>query len=97
MPDPSPPAAPAGQEQFLQVMTRDAAEAAFWAALRPAPLGVEEVALAHLAGRVLAQDVAAPVDAPPFDRATVDGCAVRAADLFEASAAATVILRLNPE
>ncbi len=97
MPDPSPPAAPAGQEQFLQVMTRDAAEAAFWAALRPAPLGVEEVALAHLAGRVLAQDVAAPVDAPPFDRATVDGFAVRAADLFEASAAAPVILRLNPE
>ncbi|MFZ9685935.1 MAG: hypothetical protein ACO3BE_11285 [Gemmobacter sp.] len=58
-------------------MTRDAAEAAFWAALRPAPLGVEEVALAHLAGRVLAQDVAAPVDAPPFDRAPVAGVAVR--------------------
>jgi len=97
MPDPAPFAVPAGQDQFLQVMTRDAAEAAFWAALCPAPLGVEEVALDHLAGRVLAQDIAAPVDAPPFDRATVDGFAVRAADLFEASAAAPVLLRLNPE
>lgn len=40
---------------------------------------------------------AAPVDAPPFDRATVDGFAVRSADIFDASGAETVCLRLNPE
>ncbi|MCC1481677.1 molybdopterin biosynthesis protein [Roseibaca sp. Y0-43] len=88
---------PAGQSQFLTVLSRDAAEAAFWAALAPAPLGEEEVALDTLAGRVLARDIAAPVDAPPFDRATVDGFALRAADLFDASAANPVHLRLNPE
>jgi putative molybdopterin biosynthesis protein len=95
-PDPLSHQAPA-QEQFLQVQSRDAAEAAFLAALCPAPLGEEMVALEHLPGRVLARDIAAPADAPPFDRATVDGFAVRAADLFEASGVRSVRLRLNPE
>lgn len=85
------------QDQFLQVLSRDAAEHAFWSALAPAPLGTEELSLDHLPGRVLAADIAAPVDAPPFDRATVDGFAIRAADLFEASGAQPVALRLNPE
>ena len=91
------PDTPSAQSQFLTVASRDAAEAAFAAALRPAPLGVEEVALPDLPGRVLAADLAAPVDAPPFDRALVDGFAVRAADLFEASDAEPVRLALNPE
>ncbi len=85
------------QDQFLKVLSRDAAEAAFLAALSPRPLGLEEVALDHVLGRVLARDIAAPVDAPPFDRAVVDGFALRAADLFEASDAEPVLLRLNPE
>ena len=85
------------QAQFLRILSRDEAEAAFLAALDPKPLGVEAVALDALPGRVLAEDVTAPVDAPPFDRATVDGFAVRAADLVEASAAAPVRLELNPE
>lgn len=93
MTSPTPPA----QDQFLRVLSRDAAEAAFRDALRPAPLGAEDIGLADLPGRVLAADIAAPVDAPPFDRATVDGFAVRAADLFEASGAEPVRLRLNPE
>ena len=96
VPDPGSPPVPA-QEQFLQVLSRDAAEAAFMAALCPAPLGAEVVALDQLAGRVLARDIAAPVDAPPFDRATVDGFAVRAADLFEAAGVRAVRLKLNPE
>jgi putative molybdopterin biosynthesis protein len=91
------PAMPPRQEQFLKVLSRDAAEAAFHAALRPAPLGEEAVGLDLLLGRVLARDVAAPTDAPPFDRATVDGFAVRAGDLLEASGAEPVLLVLNPE
>ncbi|GAA0286730.1 molybdopterin biosynthesis protein [Rhodovulum strictum] len=92
------PRAPShAQDQFLNVLSRDAAEAAFLDALRPAPLGVQEIGLDGLPGRVLARDIAAPVDAPPFDRATVDGFAIRAADLFEASAARPVHLRLSPE
>lgn len=85
------------QEQFLHILSRDAAEAVFLGALAPKPLGVEQRALAALAGRVLAADITAPVDAPPFDRATVDGFAVRAQDLASASASEPVSLRLNPE
>jgi len=85
------------QAQFLRVLSRDAAEAAFLQALQPGPLGVETVLLASLPGRVLAGNIRAPVDAPPFDRAVVDGFAVRAADLFEASDSEPVRLQLNPE
>ncbi len=85
------------QEQFLDVMSRDAAIAAFRDALRPAPLGTETVPLDRLVGRVLASDVTAPVDAPPFDRSVVDGFAVRAADLAKASASTPVRLELSGE
>jgi molybdopterin molybdotransferase len=40
----------------------------------------ETVALAGVLGRVLAEDVVADTDLPPFDRAQMDGYAVRAAD-----------------
>ncbi len=46
---------------------------------------VETVPLEESLGRVLAEDVVSPVDVPPFDRATVDGYAVRAEDTFMAS------------
>ena len=41
----------------------------------------ERVALHGARGRVVAQDVSAPVDLPPFDNSAVDGYAVRHADL----------------
>ena len=98
MQDAAPPLSSAPQQdQFLQILSRDAAEAGFFAALRPRPLGIEEVGLDLLLGRVLGRDIAAPVDTPPFDRATVDGFALRAADLFDASDAEPVHLRLNAE
>ena len=45
------------------------------------PLGSERVDLPDVLGRVLAEDVAADIDLPPFDKATVDGFACRLADL----------------
>jgi molybdopterin molybdotransferase len=45
----------------------------------------EQVSLAEAAGRVLAVDVPADRDQPPFDRSTRDGFAVRAADVAGAS------------
>jgi molybdenum cofactor synthesis domain-containing protein len=45
---------------------------------------VEEVALLELCGRVLAQDIKAPIDVPPFNRAAMDGYAVIASDTFGA-------------
>ncbi len=87
----------ARQEQFLDVVSRDVAAARFNAALRLQPLGAEMVGLLDSLGRVLAQDLVAPVDAPGFDRASVDGFAVRAQDCAGATEQAPVRLRLNPE
>jgi len=46
---------------------------------------------------VLAEDVVAPVDVPGFDRANVDGFAVRAEDTFGASEDVPKLLSLNDE
>ncbi|NLH83026.1 MAG: molybdopterin biosynthesis protein, partial [Phyllobacteriaceae bacterium] len=83
------------QDQFLNVVGRDEARRRFDAALRPAPLGIETVPLGEALGRALAKPLAAPRDVPPFDRSTVDGFAVRAADLAEASDAAPIRLTLT--
>ncbi|MEM4627365.1 MAG: molybdopterin biosynthesis protein [Ignisphaera sp.] len=40
------------------------------------PIGVEEVKIGDSIGRVLAEDIYAPIDYPPFDRSEVDGYAV---------------------
>jgi len=49
----------------------------------PAPK-TEKVAFHQALGRILAEDVAATSDIPPFHRATMDGFAVRAADVGSA-------------
>ena len=49
---------------------------------RVAPVADREVVpLREANGRVIADDIVAPVDIPPFDNSAVDGYAVRAADL----------------
>jgi molybdopterin molybdotransferase len=45
------------------------------------PLGTERVDMGDALNRILAEDVAADADMPPFDRATVDGYACRRVDL----------------
>jgi putative molybdopterin biosynthesis protein len=87
----------ARQDQFLEVVDRDEATARFHCHLRLQPIGVESVPLSAALGRVLAHDVEAEVDVPGFDRASVDGFAVRAADTLGASDQAPKILRLTPE
>jgi molybdopterin molybdotransferase len=49
-------------------------------------LDAESVALREARGRVLAEDIVADTDLPPFDRALMDGYAVRAADTKDAPA-----------
>jgi putative molybdopterin biosynthesis protein len=85
------------QDQFLDVIDRDEAERRFRAVLDLRPLPAEEVPLAEALHRVLARDVLAPLDVPGFDRANVDGFAVRAADTFGASDDHVRSLRLNAE
>ena len=45
----------------------------------------EEVPIEKAGGRVLAEDIKAKRDVPPFDRAAMDGYAVKAEDTFKAS------------
>src|SRR5712692_1573215 len=85
------------QDQFLDVIDRDEAEKRFRAVLDLRPLDAEEVPLVAALGRVLAEDVIAPLDVPSFDRANVDGFAVRAEDTFGASENRPLTLRLNAE
>lgn len=54
-------------------------------------LETEEVALREARARVLAEDVVADTDLPPFDRAMMDGYAVRAADTHDAPATLRVV------
>ena len=88
---------PTMQDQFLQVLSRDEALRRFDAALDPKPVGRERVLLAAALGRVASRDVPAAIDVPPFDRAQVDGFAVRSADLAAASEASPLRLLLNGE
>jgi putative molybdopterin biosynthesis protein len=85
------------QDQFLEVLDRDEAERRWLAALDLGPLGAESVALGEALGRVLAGDVRAELDVPGFDRANMDGFAVRAEDTFGATEEAPVRLRRNAE
>jgi len=85
------------QEQFLDILDRDEAEARWRRAIDAMPRRAEEVALDAALGRVLAEDVRAEVDVPGFDRSNMDGFAVRASDTFGAEEETPVRLRLNPE
>ena len=89
--------AAARQEQFLDVVSAEEARARFEKHLDLTPLAAETVPLADALARVLAHDVVAAVDAPPFDRSNVDGFALRAADTVGASDATPKIFRLNAE
>ncbi|MCL7413852.1 MAG: molybdopterin biosynthesis protein [ANME-2 cluster archaeon] len=57
--------------------------------------GTIEVTLSQAEGRVLASDIIARVDVPGFDRASMDGYAVRAKDTYLAREDRTVTLELS--
>jgi molybdopterin molybdotransferase len=57
-------------------------------------LGEETIDLRDAVGRVLARDVVSPVSLPLWDNASMDGFAVRAADVAGASASAPARLRV---
>ena len=60
-------------------------------------LDTERIPLEQCGGRVLAEDIVAGEDIPPFDRSPYDGYAFRAADTAGASADAPAILRVLEE
>jgi putative molybdopterin biosynthesis protein len=87
----------ARQEQFLEVVSAEEAHARFVRRIDLSPLAGETVGLSAALGRVLARDVAAPIDVPPFDRANVDGFALRSVDTTGASDTAPRRFILNGE
>src|SRR2546423_8518623 len=54
-------------------------------------LGAESGALSKSLGRILAEDIVADTDLPPFDRAQMDGYAVRADDVASTPARLRIV------
>ena len=61
------------------------------------PVETESCPLRSLHGRVLAHDVAAPIDVPPFDNSGMDGYAIRSADTAGARPDRSVSLEVAAE
>lgn len=61
------------------------------------PVGVESLPLVSCAGRILAQDLIAGDNVPPFDRSPFDGYVLRAEDSLSASPEHPVTLRILEE
>ncbi len=76
---------------FGETISLEAARAIIDEALRPIER-IEPVPLDAAHGRVLAQDIVATADVPPFSRAAMDGYAVRAADTSGATPTRPAVL-----
>ena len=77
---------------FRKLISLDEALKAVLAYAKPAE--TEEIGFDDALNRVLAEDVCSPADSPPFDRAAMDGYAIRAEDSFGASPNNPVLLKL---
>jgi molybdenum cofactor synthesis domain-containing protein len=82
-----------GSSMFRKLVSFDEAKQILRHNLSPKPVGMERISLLRAHDRVLAQDVVAPIDIPPFIRSIVDGYAVNADDTFGASEEKPVSLR----
>jgi len=80
---------------FEKLTSVDEVRSAFMGALKPTRMGSVQVDLSAALGRILAENVIAEGNLPPFDRSAVDGYAVRAQDTFEASQFNPKILKLT--
>jgi len=69
---------------FKLLMPREKALKEILNAVKPIER-TERISLERAVGRVLASDVKADMDVPPFDRSAMDGYAVKAEETFEAS------------
>ena len=58
---------------------------------------VEEISIENARGRILAEDIIAPINQPPFDRSPLDGYALRSEDIKGASKQNPVKLKVIDE
>jgi len=70
---------------FEKLTNVDEALTMFLKALKPKTLGSESIPIEETLGRVSAKTITAPIDLPSFNRSAVDGYAIRAQDISEAS------------
>jgi len=75
------------QKRILKLISRAEAVEKTIASTRKGTLAHEYVAVDESCGRILAEDITAPHDLPPCDRAAMDGYAVRSRDTAGASSA----------
>jgi molybdopterin molybdotransferase len=61
------------------------------------PLGSQRISIVDALDRVLAEDIVAGIDIPPFANSAMDGYAVRSMDVAHASAERPVVLRVMGE
>ena len=82
------------QQVFRELVSVEMAKKLVREHFQEGSIGTEEVPLERALGRVLASDVEAKIDVPPFDRASMDGYAVQAEDTFGAEEDKPVFLRV---
>jgi putative molybdopterin biosynthesis protein len=71
-------------KMFRKLLTLDEAQQVIHQHFKPKPSGAEKIMLLEAYNRVLAEDITATLDIPPFNRSTVDGYAIKAEDTFGA-------------
>lgn len=79
---------------FHELLTPEEALSKVFGIVRIEPLSTETIKIEESYGRVLARDMYSRIDVPPFDRATMDGFAVRAEDTFGADELNPIKLRV---
>jgi len=79
---------------FRKLLSLDEAKQVIQQHFKPIPSKIEEISLLDAYNRVLAEDVKAALDVPPFNRSTVDGYAVKAKDTFGAEENKPVKLKI---
>ncbi len=84
----------ADRKVFRTLLSIEEARKKLYEHISPHPLGVEEVAVPEALNRTIAEDIECTIDVPGFDRASMDGYAVKARDTFGAEERRPVKLRV---
>ncbi len=82
--------------RLLTVDTLEDAKDKLWHYIEKMPVDTEEI-VSNLEGRILAEDIVAPLNVPHFRRSTVDGYAVKSIDTQGASESIPTFLRVIGE
>jgi len=80
---------------FRKLLTFDEAKKVIESQFKAKPLSAEEISLLESSNRVLAENIRAEMNIPPFNRSTVDGYAVRAEDTFGAEENKPIVLHVS--